>query len=261
MSRLLQTFAFLLFSISLISTAFAHYLWLDGSEDSSGEQTIFNIDIRLGDDLSAQSLVNDLSQYEIFDVYREKTSKYVSGERGRLPAGYIEDDGNPFAVYYRSISRKLVMNQADFLRHLVVEGLRQQFEDYDTVGRPAEITESYTHHAMLRVDQPILPIDNLELSEAFLLRPDFEQTPGGQNSPAHFQLTFQGQPIADAPVTLRCADRSQPTKRLYTSSEGRVVFDRLCSGTSLLHSIYLRDLEQTGTRWESQWLSLTLQQR
>ena len=237
MIKLLITSCLLCLICGVNSPLWAHYLWLDGSQDSSGAQSIFSIDVRVGDDLSGQSLVNDLSQYEIFNVYRDGNSGYVSGERG------------------------LVMDQADFLRHLVVEGLRQQFKHYDTARRPAEITESYTHHAVLLVDQPILPTDNSELSKAFLLSPDFDLTSGVQNSPARFQLTFRGRPIADAPVTLRCADQSQPTKRLYTSNEGWVAFDDLCVGTSLLHSIYLRDLEQTGTRWESHWLSLTLQQR
>ncbi len=261
MTKLLISACLLSLICGVNSPLWAHYLWLDGSQERSANQAIFNIDIRVGDDLRGQSLENDLSQYEIFDVYRDGKSEYVSGERGRLPAGHIEDDGNSFAVYYRSVSRKLVMDQADFLRHLLVEGLRNQFEHYDTVGRPAEITESYTHHAVLLVDQPLLPVDNPELSEAFLLNPDFNLASGVENSPARFQLTFRGQLIADAPVTLRCADQSQPTKRLYTSSEGWVVFDDLCAGTSLLHSIYLRNLDQAGSRWESHWLSLTLQKR
>ncbi len=249
-------FATLIFGIHC--PLWAHYLWLDGSDDNSSTQAIFNIDIRVGDDMEGEPLANDLSQYEIFNVYRNGKSEYVRGERGRIPAGYVEDAGDSFAIYYRSVSRSIVMQQADFLRHLVAEGLRQQFDQYDELGRPAEIEESYTHHAVLLAGQTVKQAKFSEVNGALMLSPDFDLGAADKNSPAGFQLTYRGQPIENAPVTLRCTDQSQPARRLYTSSEGRVAFDQLCEGDSLLHTIYLKSSNSIATKWESHWLSLTL---
>ena len=239
----------------------AHYLWLEATPETSKQASIVNIDIRVGDGWPGQPLANDLSQYEIFDVYQDGNSEYVSGERGRVPAGFIEDNGASFGVYYRSVSRSIVMGQDDLLRHLVNEGLQSAFELYDKSGRPNEIRETYTHHALLLSDQFLLPKDDSGINADLMLRPGFESTTIGDIQAFRFHLTFQGQPVKNAPVTLRCADRSLPDTRQYSASDGWVNFDQLCEGTSLLHTIHMQARDETATEWESHWLSLTLERR
>lgn len=257
--KLIPKSLFLILLGCMSSPVWAHYLWLKAIPDSVDGDSIVNVDIRVGDDWPGEPVANELSKFEIFDVYRAGNSDYVSGERGRIPAGFIEEAANPFAVYYRSVRRSLVMDQSDFLRHLVAEGLTDAFNLYEKTARPSEIEESYTHHAVLLVDQVVLP-ENPEVRQGLMLQPDFTNSTT-INPPTRFQLTYRGQPVANAPVTLSCEDQSLPPDRLYSSAEGWVTFDQLCPGNTVLRSIFMRALDQGATQWESHWLSLTLHRR
>ena len=250
----------LLILASLVSsTAWAHYLWLEAAAVTVNRQAKIDIDIRVGHDFSGTQLPNDLRLYETFSVFQDGQQTEVAGKRGSIPAGWVEDDGQALLVYYRSVPRRINMQRDAFISHLKEEGLEDALALYRQPDQPTEVTESFIHHAVLLVDGPTGYATATHPRNALLLLPKTDDAAQRNSEPTEFQLTYAGQPVVNAPVTLHCRDQSEADRREYTSAQGIVTFGQLCDGMSHLRSIHLRSLG--GGRWQSDWSTLTLYHR
>lgn len=241
----------------------AHEFWVEPLSFHVPLGTEVQLDLRVGQMLQGRAYPYLSHRFARFEVADATGVRALTGNEGDIPAmTYRADAQGLHVITYHALPERLTYDSlADFVEFLEEEGLTKVIQRHRTRGLPdTAFAEGYSRNAKALVQ--VGPPDAAQNDQVagLLLELIAQQNPYTAPGRLAVGLLWQGEPVADAQVTLfhRPASGEVTRHTFRTGADGVASIPFSASGTYLLSAVHMDERPaESGEVWHSTWASLS----
>jgi len=264
MFRFSKIFLFSLAGLLLtLSSSHAHDFWIDPSEYRPHPGQTVNIVLRVGQNLSGDSVPYIPNWFSNYQIVGPKGAKPVEAEIGDDPAGsFTPATDGLYLIGHRTERSFVEIQPAKFKQYLEMEGLYHAMELRKQRGetdKPAGELYSRCAKSLVKVGSGNPDTQyNKVLGYTLELIPLKNPYKLSANDKLPVKLLYESKPIANVTVIAFNSAAPEDTQRIRTDANGRAEIAINKPGIWLVKAVHI--IEVTGSdkaQWESFWASLT----
>lgn len=241
----------------------AHELWVEPLSFQLPVGARVELDLRVGQMLQGRSYPYLSHKFARFGVEDATGVRALTGNEGDIPAmTYPADAQGLHVITYHALPERLTYDSfEDFAEFLEEEGLPEVIQRHRARGLPdTGFSEGYSRNAKALVQ--VGPPDTAQNDRVAGLPFELIALQNPYTAPGRLAvgLLWQGEPVADAQVTLfhRSASGEVTREAFRTGPDGVALVPFTASGTYLLSAVHMDErLAESGEVWHSTWASLS----
>lgn len=252
----------------------AHELWIAPTKAHITANEKIIADLRIGDMFVGSSMIHLPGQTEQLAMLSGRGLQPLSPRAGTRPVIATEPDtsGHIILIFESTDSYVRYEDGEKFFSFADKKGAGWVREEHAASTLPADdFVERYSRHAKASLSagkhgpgKGLPSVDRqLGMEVEFTILSMTTHTSQTGQTELEILLTYQGSPLADAPITLftRAPDDNVSAARYRTGTRGTINLPAMAGHDYLLDHVTLRQIDpepdENGAVWESLWASLT----
>lgn len=252
----------------------AHELWIEPTKAHITTDENIIADLRIGDMFVGSSMIHLPGQTKQLAILTGDGMHPLTPRAGTRPVITLQPDtiGHIILIFESTDSYVRYEDGQKFFSFADKKGAGWVRDEHAASALPAnDFVERYSRHAKASLSagshSPGQTLDSVDrqlgMEVEFTILSMTNQTGKAGETALEILLTYQGNPLANAPITLftRAPDDNVSADRHRTGDRGTINLPALAGHDYLLDHVTLRQInpatDENGAMWESLWASLT----
>ncbi len=253
----------LVLTISLGSSLFAHDLWLVPQSFTLTKAGLLRVEVRTGMEFPLSTNAIKPDRPEEFKLLWNGGEKTIGGLREEDDAlvGEVEAPGGAAAIAALVLHPRFIELEAkDFNEYLEHEGLGSILElrtQRGDAGQPGRESSQNCAKALLVGEKDGSDLFTKPLGHALEIVPLKNPLRLKKGAPLPLQVLYQGEPLADAQVSIYQANVKEPLSTRRTDVKGTVQLALKGKGPWAIRLVHMIPVEEEDVDWKSSFATLT----